>query len=224
MEFPWVYSIASMVIAYLTGSIPTSVWWGKAFFGVDVRQHGSHNAGATNTFRVLGPQAGVPVLLIDILKGFVPVRLLPNFSGLEPDTAPWMWFRVALVGAAVVGHLYPVFADFKGGKGVATSLGGVLAVHPGAAAICVVVFAVVFYLSRYVSLGSLCAALAFPLAVILIYREFSAVKIGFAVVLCLLVIFTHRENIGRLLRGQENRMTLAGRRASNHETPDGNTA
>lgn len=214
MEFPWVYGIASMVIAYLVGSIPTSVWWGRAFFGVDVREHGSRNAGATNTFRVLGPKAGAPVLLIDILKGFLPVRLLPNFTDLVPDAAPWMWFRVALVGAAVIGHLYPVFAGFKGGKGVATSLGGVLAVHPGAAAICVVVFAVVFLLSRYVSLGSLCAAVAFPLAVILVYKEFSAVKIGFAVVLCLLVFYTHRENIGRLIRGEENRMSAGGRNPS----------
>jgi len=212
MDFPWVYGTIAMAIAYLVGSIPTSVWWGRAFFGIDVREHGSRNAGATNTFRVLGPKAGVPVLLIDILKGFLPVRLLPNFTDLEPDTAPWMWFRVALVSAAVIGHLYPVFAGFKGGKGVATSLGGVLAVHPGAAAICVAVFAVVFLLSRYVSLGSLCAAVAFPLAVIVVYKEFSAVKIGFAVVLCLLVFYTHRENIGRLLRGEENRMSLAGRR------------
>lgn len=212
MDFPWVYGIASVLIAYLLGSIPTSVWWGRAFHGVDVRQHGSRNAGATNTFRVLGLRAGIPVLFIDILKGFLPVRILPNFTGLQPDTAPWMWFRVALVGAAVIGHLYPVFASFKGGKGVATSLGGVLAVHPGAAAICVIVFAVVFFLSRYVSLGSLCAALAFPLAVVIIYKEFSPVKIGFAVALCLLVFYTHRENILRLIRGQENRMSLAGKR------------
>lgn len=212
MDFPWVYGIASVLIAYLLGSIPTSVWWGRAFHGVDVRQHGSRNAGATNTFRVLGLRAGIPVLFIDILKGFLPVRILPNFTGLQPDTAPWMWFRVALVGAAVIGHLYPVFASFKGGKGVATSLGGVLAVHPGAAAICVIVFAVVFFLSRYVSLGSLCAALAFPLAVVMIYKEFSPVKIGFAVALCLLVFYTHRENILRLIRGQENRMSLVGKR------------
>ena len=212
MDFPWVYGIASVLIAYLLGSIPTSVWWGRAFHGVDVRQHGSRNAGATNTFRVLGLRAGIPVLFIDILKGFLPVRILPNFTGLQPDTAPWMWFRVALVGAAVIGHLYPVFASFKGGKGVATSLGGVLAVHPGAAAICVIVFAVVFFLSRYVSLGSLCAALAFPLAVVIIYKEFSPVKIGFAVALCLLVFYTHRENILRLIRGQENRMSLAAKR------------
>jgi glycerol-3-phosphate acyltransferase PlsY len=213
MDFPWVYGLAAMIAAYLFGSIPTSVWWGRAFHGVDVREHGSRNAGATNTFRVLGWRAGVPVLLIDILKGFLPVRLLPNLSGLDPDTAPWMWFRVALVVAAVLGHLYPVFARFQGGKGVATSLGGVLAVHPGAAAICIGVFALVFLLSRYVSLGSLCAALSFPLAVVLVYHETNAVKIGFAILLCLLVFYTHRQNIGRLLRGEENRMSLAGRSA-----------
>ncbi|MBK7101489.1 MAG: glycerol-3-phosphate 1-O-acyltransferase PlsY [Flavobacteriales bacterium] len=212
MEFPWVYGIASIVIAYLIGSIPTSVWWGKTFFGVDVREHGSHNAGATNTFRVLGPKAGVPVLFIDILKGFLPVRILPNFTQLEADSGPWMWFRMALVGATVIGHLYPVFANFKGGKGVATSLGGILAVHPGAAGICILVFAVIFAFSRYVSLSSLCAALAFPIAVALIFQDPSAVKVGFAIVLCALVFFTHRENIIRLIRGQENRMSFAGMR------------
>lgn len=211
MDFPWVYGISAMVLAYLCGSIPTSVWWGRAFYDIDIREHGSRNAGATNTFRVLGPKAGVPVLLLDIAKGFLPVRILPNFSELKPDTAPWMWLRVALVIAAVVGHLYPVFAGFKGGKGVATSLGGVLAVHPGAAGICVAVFALVFFLSRYVSLGSLCAAVAFPIAVVLIYREISAVKIGFAILLCIMVFYTHRENIGRLWRGEENRMGRAGR-------------
>lgn len=211
MSFPWVYSVLAMVVAYLFGSIPSSVWWGRAFHGIDVREHGSRNAGATNTFRVLGWRAGLPVLLLDVAKGFIPVRLLPNFSGLEPDTGPWMWLRVALVMATVVGHLYPVFAGFKGGKGVATSLGGVLAVHPGAAAICVAVFTLVFLASRYVSLGSLSAALSFPLAMLLLYHEVSPVKIGFAIVLCLLVFYTHRENIGRLWRGQENRMDLAGR-------------
>lgn len=205
------YGISAMIIAYLCGSVPTSVLWGRAFFGVDVREHGSRNAGATNTFRVLGWRAGVPVLLIDIAKGFLPVRILPNFTDLDPNGAPFMWLRVALVIAAVLGHLYPVFARFRGGKGVATSLGGVLAVHPGAAAICVVVFALVFLLSKYVSLGSLCAAVAFPLAVALVYQETSAVKVGFAIALCVLVFYTHRENIGRLLRGEENRMTLAGR-------------
>lgn len=213
MDFPWVYGAFSVVLAYLIGSIPTAVWWGRAFHGIDVREHGSRNAGATNTFRVLGPRAGVPVLLIDVLKGFVPVRVLPNFSGLEVDGEGWMWFRVVLVMATVLGHLYPVFAGFRGGKGVATSLGGVLAVHPGAALLCVVAFAVVFILSRYVSLGSMTAAVTYPLAVVLVFHETNAVKVGFAVVLCLLVLYTHRQNIGRLWRGEENRLDLAGRNA-----------
>ncbi|MBL8010875.1 MAG: glycerol-3-phosphate 1-O-acyltransferase PlsY [Flavobacteriales bacterium] len=213
MDFPWVYGAFSVVLAYLFGSIPTAVWWGRAFHGIDVREHGSRNAGATNTFRVLGPRAGVPVLLIDVLKGFLPVRVLPNLSGLEVDGEGWMWLRVVLVLATVLGHLYPVFAGFRGGKGVATSLGGVLAVHPGAALICVAAFVVVFSLSRYVSLGSMTAAVAYPLAVVLVFHESSPVKVGFAVLLCLLVLYTHRQNIGRLWRGEENRMDLAGRNA-----------
>ncbi len=211
MDLPWVYGLAAVLLAYLSGSIPTSVWWGRAFFGIDVREHGSRNAGATNTFRVLGWKAGVPVLLIDVAKGFLPVYLLPHLVGMEEGSSGFDWLCLALVVAAVLGHLYPVFAGFKGGKGVATSLGGVLAFHPGAAGVCVAVFLVVFLLSRYVSLSSLFSALSFPLSMAFLFLEDSAVKIGFAVALCLLVFYTHRENIGRLMRGQENRMNLAGR-------------
>ncbi|HMN06001.1 MAG TPA: glycerol-3-phosphate 1-O-acyltransferase PlsY [Flavobacteriales bacterium] len=200
-----------MAIAYICGSIPSSVWWGKAFFGLDVREHGSRNAGATNTFRVLGPKAGLPVLLLDVLKGFLPVRLLPVWSGLEPYSDAWTLLRVLLVSAAVLGHLYPVFAGFRGGKGIATSLGGVLAIHPGSALICILVFFVVFLFSRYVSLSSLAAAVAFPLAVIFIYREPSLVLKVFAISLALLVFYTHRQNIGRLLKGTEGRMNFLGR-------------
>lgn len=211
MGFPWIYGVTAMGIAYLCGSVPTAVWWGKGFFNIDVREHGSHNAGATNTFRVLGPKAGVPVLMVDVLKGFLPVRLLPLWSGLEPYSDAWTLLRVMLVLAAVVGHLYPIFAGFRGGKGIATSLGGVLAVHPGSALICIVVFFTVFLISRYVSLGSLCAALVFPVAVILLYREQSEVLRIFSIVLCVMVFYTHRHNIVRLWKKQENRMDLFGR-------------
>jgi acyl phosphate:glycerol-3-phosphate acyltransferase len=211
MDGNWSFSLLAMGVSYLCGSIPTSVWWGKAFFDVDIREHGSHNAGATNTFRVLGPRAGIPVLLIDIAKGFLPVRVLPNFSSMEVNSDDWMWLRVGLVLAAVIGHLYPVFAKFKGGKGVATSLGGLLAVHPGAAVICIGVFAVVFAWRKYVSLASLTAALAFPISMLLVWHETNEVKIGFSIVLCLIVFWTHRTNIGRLMRGEENRMKLSTR-------------
>lgn len=208
------YGLAAMVISYLCGSVPSSVWWGKGFFGVDIREHGSHNAGATNTFRVLGPRAGIPVLLLDVLKGFLPVRVLPLWSGTEPYSDAWTLLRVLLVLAAVIGHLYPVFAGFRGGKGIATSLGGVLAIHPGSALICIAVFFVVFLITRYVSLASLTAALVFPLAIAFVFHEPGHVLLGFAIVLCVVVFFTHRHNIGRLLKGTEGRMDLFGRSTS----------
>lgn len=214
MEFPWTYGLTAMAIAYLCGSIPTSVWWGKAFYGIDVRQHGSHNAGATNTFRVLGPRAGLPVLLLDVLKGFLPVRLLPLWSGCEPYSDAWTLLRVLLVSAAVLGHLYPLFAGFRGGKGIATSLGGVLAIHPGSALICIGVFFIVFLLTHYVSLSSLVAALAFPLAIMLVFREPSVVMRIFAIGLCVVVFYTHRQNIARLIKGTEGRMSFSGRSTS----------
>lgn len=206
MDMHWVYAGIAMVLSYLCGSIPTSVWWGKAFFGLDVREHGSRNAGATNTFRVLGPKAGVPVLLIDILKGFAPVRALAWWSGLESGSGDFTWLRVCMVLAAVLGHLYPVFAGFRGGKGVATSLGGVLAVHPGAALVCIGVFAIVYGLTKYVSLGSLVAVIAFPLAIELVWHEKNDVMLGFAIALCVIVFWTHRTNIRRLLKGEESKM------------------
>ena len=211
MEFPWTYGVTAMAISYLCGSVPTAVWWGRTFHGIDVREHGSRNAGATNTFRVLGPKAGVPVLIIDVLKGFLPVRLLPLWSGAAPYSDAWNLLRVLLVLAAVVGHLYPVFANFRGGKGIATSLGGVLAVHPGSALACIVVFMIVWVLSRYVSLASLSAALTFPLAVVFLFRERSEVLIIFSIALCAMVFFTHRQNISRLLAGNENRIAPFGR-------------
>lgn len=211
MEFPWTYALTAAVISYLCGSIPTAVWWGKAFHGIDVREHGSRNAGATNTFRVLGPRAGVPVLLVDVLKGFLPVRLLPLWSGLEPWSDGWNLLRVGLVLAAVIGHLYPLFAGFRGGKGIATSLGGILAVHPGSALVCIAVFACTWAASRYVSLASLSAAVAFPLAVKLLFGESSEVLFIFSLVLGSIVFWTHRQNIARLLRGEENRIAPFGR-------------
>lgn len=214
MDFPWPYGLAAFAISYLCGSIPSSVWWGKWFHGVDVRQLGSHNAGATNTFRVLGPKAGIPVLLLDVLKGFLPVRLLPIWSGTEPHSDAWTLLRVLLVSAAVIGHLYPVFAGFRGGKGIATSLGGVLAIHPGSALICMGVFFITFLFTHFVSLSSLVAAVAFPIAVTFIFREPSVVLRIFALLLCITVFYTHRQNIRRLAKGTEGRMDFTGRTTS----------
>ena len=142
------------------------------------------------------------------------MRLLPLWSGCEPYSDAWTLLRVLLVSAAVLGHLYPLFAGFRGGKGIATSLGGVLAIHPGSALICIAVFFIVFLISHYVSLSSLVAAVAFPLAIMLVFREPSVVMRIFAISLCLVVYYTHRQNIARLIKGNEGRMTFTGRSTS----------
>ena len=195
-------------IAYLLGSIPTAVWLGKAKYGIDVREHGSKNAGATNTFRVLGKKPGIVVLLIDILKGFIAV-FIPFLAGVgDWDSNELIQVKLVCALMAVIGHVLPLFAGFKGGKGVATSLGVIIAVHPEAAAICVILFLIVFIASKFVSLGAIVAACSFPLTIILYFKTDSVWLIAFSLVLSAAVIYAHRKNITRLLNGEENRMNL----------------
>lgn len=203
----WINSIF-VIAAYLMGSIPTAVWWGRRFHGVDVRDHGSKNAGATNTFRVLGKKAAIPVLLIDIIKGFVPVMVLPLLSPYDPGTIAYTNLQIASGLAAVIGHIFPAFADFRGGKGVATLLGVILALHPLAAMGSVGLFLLVFLATRYVSLGSLIAAVAYPILVILIFQTPFVSLMFFSVVFAMIVFITHIRNIERLLKKEENRITF----------------
>ncbi|MBO0938052.1 glycerol-3-phosphate 1-O-acyltransferase PlsY [Fibrella sp. HMF5335] len=201
----------ALLLAYLLGSIPTAVWYGRTFFNIDIRQHGSGNAGATNTFRVLGKRAGTIVMLVDVLKGFGAASLtfLLRREGTMTETE---LLACALIFGfvAVLGHLYPVFANFRGGKGVATLLGMVLAIRPDVAAVCIGVWLLVVIASQYVSLGSLLAALAFP--VLLLLRVFgqpeNPLLIGFGFLVFLMVVITHKKNIGRLLQGNESRTVL----------------
>lgn len=199
------------IVAYLIGSIPTAVWYGQAFFSIDIRQHGSGNAGATNVFRVLGKRAGTVVMLVDVLKGYTAAILatLLWYAGVITETEI-LTFKIIFGLIAVTGHLYPIFAEFRGGKGVASLLGMVLGIHPEMALVCIGIFLLVVIASQYVSLGSILAALAFP--VLLLLRIFgqkeSPILIVFGFVVFLLVVLTHQKNIGRLLRGQENRTVL----------------
>ncbi len=198
------------MVAFLFGSIPTAVWVGKAWYGIDVREHGSKNAGATNTFRVLGKKPGKVVLLIDVLKGalatLIPVIASHFYLHLEVDTLIKMQILAAIF--AVTGHVFPIFAQFRGGKGVATSLGVIIGLQPIAALICLVIFLVVFIGSKFVSLGAICASIAFPLVVRFVLKEESMWLFGFSILLSGLVIFAHRKNIGRLLKGEESKMNL----------------
>lgn len=197
-----------IIFAYLIGSIPTALLVSKRFFGIDIRDYGSGNMGATNTFRVLGSRYGTMVMVIDILKGMAAVmlyNLLPFYLHHELERTNLM---LGLGLAAVAGHIFPVFAGFRGGKGVATLLGMVLAIQPVIAISCIGIFAVVLYLTRYVSLSSILAAIALPICVLWIWNENEVLYRVFALIVAILVVLTHQKNIGRILRGVESRIPI----------------
>ena len=202
-----VLNITLIVIAYLLGSIPSAVWIGRRFYGIDVREHGSHNAGATNTLRVLGLRAALPVFGIDMLKGFVAV-MLSHLTAYENGSNAIFDLKIELVAAAVIGHILPLFAGFRGGKGVATLAGAVLAVYPSAVLLCLLIFGIVFVTTHYVSLGSISAGIAFPIFVIGVFGERSVSLIVFSCVIAVLLLYTHRRNIQRLLDHSESKTYL----------------
>lgn len=195
-------------VAYLLGSIPTAIWVGKRFYGLDVREHGSKNAGATNTFRVLGKKPGVIVLTVDVLKGLLAV-MLPQLV-LDSNLSHNEMMNIKIVASIMVilGHVFPLFAGFKGGKGVATSLGVIFALHPVAAFVCLGIFLVVFLAFHFVSLGAIITAISFPLLITFVFKEESISLIVFAFLIGVAVVLTHKKNIKRLIDGCENKMYL----------------
>ncbi len=213
---PYFYLTLALLGAYLLGSIPTALWVGRAFFQLpDIREHGSGNAGATNTFRVLGKKAGSFVLLVDALKGFVAAYALPHWllsQGAIP-ASQLAYYQLACGALAVVGHIYPVFAQFRGGKGVATILGMMLGVAPAPVGVCLIIFLLMLAVFRYVSLASMTAGVAFALLQLLpAFRPAQPFMVGVGFVLAALLIYTHRANIGRLRAGTESRVPLWGKK------------
>lgn len=197
-----------LILAYLIGSIPTAVWVSQRFFELDIREYGSGNAGATNTYRVLGPKWGTTVLLLDMLKGMAAVQLawlLPEY--LDAD---WRFdnLQICLGLAAVMGHIFPIWAEFRGGKGVATLFGMILGISPWTAVCCVAIFLLVLYLTRFVSLSSILASIAFPIFILVVFNVDNPLYQVFAIGVALLVLLTHQKNIGRLLRGNESKMPI----------------
>jgi glycerol-3-phosphate acyltransferase PlsY len=197
--------IIFVFVAYLLGSIPTSIWVGRAFYDVDIRKHGSRNAGATNTFRVLGKSAGSFVFLIDVGKGFLAIWLMHEMTKDMNDAWLHSTFKILAAVAAVLGHVFPVFAGFKGGKGVATAFGILLALTPLAAGICFVVFLLVWLASNFVSLGSIIAAFFYPIIQFFLEIDQDEIMFIFSIILSLTVIFSHRKNMLRLINGVETK-------------------
>lgn len=210
-------AIIALLVAYLFGSIPTAVWLGQSFYGVDVREYGSGNAGATNTFRVLGAKAGAAVMFIDILKGWTATNLA-YFIGVSvtgpTSSVLFINYQLALGVIAVMGHLFPLFAGFRGGKGVATLFGMVLAVHLQAALLCVAVFISMLAITRYVSLGSIMAGFTFPFSIVFVFHTPYKSLLLYGMCICALILVTHQKNIERLLKGKESKINLFKKRNS----------
>ena len=199
--------VIGLVVAYLLGSIPSAVWIGKSFYGIDVREKGSKNAGATNTIRVLGLLPGIFVLCIDAFKGWFAIYL-SRYFGMEIANSEYMILYQLCVGIfCVIGHALPIFAGFKGGKGVATMLGIVIGLFLKIIPLVLAVFVVVFILSHYVSLSSMSAAVSFPLfyciRCVVIDEKINVIELAFAILVALFILWTHRKNIKRLLNHEE---------------------
>lgn len=197
-----------IVLAYMIGSIPTAVWVSRIFFGFDIREYGSGNSGATNTYRVLGPKWGTFVMVVDMLKAIVAVKLAFFIPYSFESELYLVNLQLGLGLAAVLGHIFPIWAQFKGGKGVASLFGMVLGIQPNVALCCVGVFILVLYLTRWVSLSSILASIAFPIFILVIFNEPEKLYRVFAITVALLVLLTHQKNIGRLLNGSESKVPI----------------
>jgi glycerol-3-phosphate acyltransferase PlsY len=198
-------TVALLVAAYLLGATPTSYWVGRAFHGIDLREHGSGNLGATNAYRVLGWKSALPVVLLDIVKGFVPVRWFPAVADVGFEWA----FAFGL--AAILGHMFSVWVRFKGGKGMATSAGVFLALAPLAVLVGLVLWLALTFGTGYVSVASIAASFALPFLIAMTPHEGGTTLVWLAAALAAFIIWKHRANVGRLMRGEENRF---GRRGS----------
>ena len=197
----------NVLLAYLIGSIPVAYIFGRVLKGLDIREHGSGNMGATNAFRVLGKGPGIVVLILDIIKGIIPVTLLANAFDLKD---PWSLVLIAV--AAVVGHNWTVFLGFKGGKGMATSLGVLIGLAVQFLVLRIILLWVLivwlglFLLFGYVSLASIVAAIVFPVLMVAFLEPLPLIMMS--IILCVFIVFRHRSNIKRLGRGQESRVIL----------------
>jgi glycerol-3-phosphate acyltransferase PlsY len=200
--------IILIILAYIIGSIPTAVWVSKSVFGIDIRDYGSGNAGATNSFRVLGNKWGSFVMLVDVTKGVIATSLYILIPFYLTNELARTNFMIALGMAAVLGHILPIFANFRGGKGVATLLGMALAIQPMVALLCLVVFLITLLSTRFVSLSSMFAGVAFMVLILFIFNEKETMYRLFAIIVAMMVVVTHQKNISRLIKGTENKVPI----------------
>jgi len=214
-----VVNIIITIVAYLLGSIPTSVWISRAFYNIDIRDFGSGNAGSTNTFRVLGVKAGIVVFIVDVVKGFVAVNLIHFTNYYIPHSGDYINIQLLLGIAAMLGHIFPIYVGFKGGKGVATLFGVICAISLYPTLIMAGIFVVTLVITRYVSLSSMVAGFSFPVLIIVIFKETTPTLVIFSLIMAILMLFTHQKNIERLLRKEEKKANLPKIKKKN-KTPE----
>lgn len=200
--------VGLVILAYCIGSISSAIVIGRIFYNTDVRDHGSKNAGFTNAVRVLGWKAGTPVFIFDVFKGFAATVLLNFFKEFTPGTTLFVNYQLLLGIAVLLGHIFPVYFGFKGGKGVATLLGILLGIIPIPTLICLAVFLVVFLTTRYVSLSSMISGIVFPIVVIFIFKTPHISLSIFSIMVSVLLLLTHQKNIKRLIRREELRISF----------------
>jgi acyl phosphate:glycerol-3-phosphate acyltransferase len=205
------------VLAYLLGSIPAAVWIGKKFHNIDVREHGSGNAGTTNVIRVLGWKTGIPVLIIDLAKGWTASMLPDLFHIAAPGSALLINLQILAGVTAIIGHIFPVFASFRGGKGVATIFGVLIAIQPMLTICCLGVFLAVLLVTGIVSVSSMSAGIAFPMFLFLFFETPSIIFKIFSVFVAIALLITHRKNIERLMKGEESKLIKFGRKKKKQE-------
>jgi len=203
-----IVNIIIIIVAYLLGSIPTSVWISRSFYNIDIRDYGSGNAGATNTFRVLGVKAGIIVFFVDILKGFIAVNLIHFTKYYIPNSGDYINIQLLLGIAAMLGHIFPIYVGFKGGKGVATLFGVICAISFYPTLIMAGIFFITLILTRYVSLSSMISGLSFPVLIIVVFKETTPSLVIFSLIMAVLMLFTHQKNIERLLAKEEKKANL----------------
>lgn len=195
-------------IAYLMGSFSSALWYCKWFKKIDIREYGSKNAGSTNVLRVLGWKFAIPVFITDVLKSFIPAMFFVKFLDVADASEAYYMIQLLFGIAAIIGHIFPIFSGFKGGKGVASMLGVVLALYPLAAALSLAVFIIVVAITRIVSVSSMSAGVAFPIIVLILNGTKSITLLVFAICAAVILIITHRKNIKRLLKGEEGKITV----------------
>ena len=210
-ELNILYLIVGLLMAYLIGSVPTAVLVSRIFFRMDIRDHGSGNAGATNVVRVLGWKAGIPVMTVDIVKGWFAIWLGTVLFGQAAGANGLEYFRIGMALMAVLGHVYPLFAGFRGGKGIATLLGVGIALYPLSIWVAVGIFLLVLFITGYVSLSSMTAAVTFSIVDIFLFHQQHPALLVLSIFIGLFVLFTHRKNIQRLIKGEERRFLYQSR-------------